>query len=81
MNKAYHAKYSGLSAETVQKMLAYDSIEDCVKEAEYYGIPVNYTGPIPTIQFSTATWDGTKQVRFLGKQSYTKVNGFQETDQ
>lgn len=67
MNKTYNARYSGISAEIVRQMLGYDSVEDCVKEAELYGIPVDHTGPVPIIHFSGTTLKGTKRPLFIGK--------------
>jgi SAC3/GANP family len=70
MNKSYHARYSGLSAETVRQMLGYDTVEDCIKEAKLYGIPVDYSNPVPTLQFSTVTLQGTRKQLFIGMVSF-----------
>ncbi|KAH8550254.1 SAC3/GANP/Nin1/mts3/eIF-3 p25 family-domain-containing protein [Umbelopsis sp. PMI_123] len=73
MNKTYNARYSGISADTVRQMLAYDNVEDCVKEAELYGIPVDYSGPVPVIHFSGTTLKGTKKPLFIEPLSNPKA--------
>ncbi|KAI9285414.1 SAC3/GANP/Nin1/mts3/eIF-3 p25 family-domain-containing protein [Umbelopsis sp. AD052] len=65
MNKTYNIRYSGISAEIVRQMLGYDSVQDCVKEAELYGILVDYAGPVPTIHFSGTALNGTKKPLFI----------------
>lgn len=73
MNKTYNPRLPPLPAVDVQKMLAYDTIDDCLKEAEFYGIIVNRADPNPSIHFGKATWpeptNSTQRptVRFVGR--------------
>ncbi|KAK4517196.1 uncharacterized protein ATC70_000528 [Mucor velutinosus] len=51
MNTAYMARVSNVPVEHVRRVLAYDSIEQLLKELDLYAIPVNMSLENPTICF------------------------------
>ncbi|KAG0806018.1 hypothetical protein G6F57_011564 [Rhizopus arrhizus] len=69
MNVAYMARAAGVEAEYVRKVLCYDSLAQCLKEAKHYGIGMDMSLKEPTLLFGLKHYESRAHV-FLEPLSY-----------
>ncbi|KAG1610027.1 hypothetical protein G6F46_010335 [Rhizopus delemar] len=69
MNVAYMARSAGVEAEHVRKVLCYDSLAQCLKEAKHYGIGMDMSLKEPTLLFGLKHYESRARV-FLEPLSY-----------
>ncbi|KAG1455932.1 hypothetical protein G6F55_006788 [Rhizopus delemar] len=69
MNVAYMARAAGVEAEHVRKVLCYDSLAQCLKEAKHYDIGMDMSLKEPTLLFGLKHYESRARV-FLEPLSY-----------
>ncbi|EIE81159.1 hypothetical protein RO3G_05864 [Rhizopus delemar RA 99-880] len=70
MSVDYMARTAGVEAEYVRKVLCYDSLGQCLKEAKHYGIRMDISSKEPTLLFGLKHYESRARV-FLGKDDYS----------
>ncbi|EIE89091.1 hypothetical protein RO3G_13802 [Rhizopus delemar RA 99-880] len=70
MSVGYMARTAGVEAEYVRKVLCYDSLGQCLKEAKHYGIRMDISSKEPTLLFGLKHYESRARV-FLGKDDYS----------
>ncbi|KAG1043319.1 hypothetical protein G6F43_011676 [Rhizopus delemar] len=69
MSVDYMARTAGVEAEYVRKVLCYDSLSQCLKEAKHYGIRMDISSKEPTLLFGLKHYESRARV-FLELSSY-----------
>ncbi|KAG1449078.1 hypothetical protein G6F55_010335 [Rhizopus delemar] len=69
MSVDYMARTAGVEAEYVRKVLCYDSLGQCLKEAKHYGIRMDISSKEPTLLFGLKHYESRARV-FLDPMSY-----------
>ncbi|KAG1041543.1 hypothetical protein G6F43_012078 [Rhizopus delemar] len=69
MSVDYMARTAGVEAEYIRKVLCYDSLGQCLKEAKHYGIRMDISSKEPTLLFGLKNYESRARV-FLDPMSY-----------